>query len=48
MINNDILEATFNLSSDAIILLNTALTVTKLNKTAELMLNISSVEAVGK
>ena len=40
--NNDILEASFELINDGVIMLGAEQDVTKLNKSAELMLNTSS------
>ena len=46
--NNDALEASFNLVNDGVILLNAEQAITKLNKSAEILLNTSSQVAVGK
>ena len=39
LIQQDILECSFNLTTDGVIILNSTGTVTKLNKSAEIMLN---------
>ena len=48
MINQDILESQFNLVNDGVIILNTTSTVTKVNKSAEIMFNITSQNSIGK
>lgn len=48
MINQEILEAQFNLVNDAVIVLNTTSTVTKVNKSAEIMMSIPSDMLIGK
>ncbi len=39
---NDVLEATFNLVNDGVVLLNAEQAITKMNKSAEILLNASS------
>lgn len=46
--NNDLLQSSFDLVNDGVVFLNTAQEVTKLNKSAEILLNISSSGTVGK
>ena len=46
--NTDILEAQFDLINEGVIILGAEQAVTKLNKSAELMLNTSSQVAIGK
>ena len=46
--NSDALEASFNLVNDGVVLLNAEQAITKLNKSAEILLNTSSQVAVGK
>ena len=46
--NNDALEASFNLVNDGVILLNAEQAITKMNKSAEILLNTSSQVAAGK
>lgn len=46
--NNDVLEAQFNLVNDGVVMINSEQAVTKLNKSAEIMLNAASSSAVGK
>ena len=46
--NNDVLEAQFNLVNDGVIMLSIEQTVTKLNRSAEILLNAASATAVGK
>lgn len=47
MTNSDLLNAQFNLGSDACIFLNTQQMVTKINKSAALMFNTSAEKGVG-
>ena len=46
--NTDVLEAQFNLVNDGVIIINAEQSVTKLNKSAEILLNTSCAIAVGK
>ena len=46
--NNDVLEAQFNLVNDGVLIMNAEQAVTKLNKTAEIIFNTASANAVGK
>ena len=46
--NNDVLEAQFNLVNDGVLLINAQQTVTKLNKSAEILFNTVGARAVGK
>ena len=46
--NNDVLEAQFNLVNDGVLIINAEQSVTKLNKTAEILFNTTSANAVGK
>lgn len=46
--NNDVLEAQFNLVNDGVLIINAEQVVTKLNKTAEIIFNTTSANAVGK
>jgi transcriptional regulator with PAS, ATPase and Fis domain len=46
--NNDVLEAQFNLVNDGVVMINSEQSVTKLNKSAEILFNASSAQAVGK
>ena len=48
LVNSDVLEAQFNLVNDGVIVINAEQAVTKLNKSAEILLNTSSAFAVGK
>ncbi len=48
MINLDIIDAALSLVNDAVVILNTTSTITKINKSAEIMFNSSSYLAVGK
>jgi hypothetical protein len=47
LINSDMLESAFSLSNEAILLINTSQAVTKLNKTAEILLNKLDQSCVG-
>lgn len=46
--DNDCLETQFNLVNDGVIMLDAELAVTKINKSAEILLNTASPAAVGK
>ena len=46
--NSDVLEAQFDLVNEGIIFLGAEQAITKLNKSAEIMLNTTSQVAVGK
>ena len=46
--NSDALEASFSMVKDGVILLNAEQAVTKMNKSAEIILNTSSQVTVGK
>jgi sensor histidine kinase regulating citrate/malate metabolism len=48
MINLDIVDAALSLVNDAVVILNTTSTITKINKSAEIMFNTASSLAVGK
>lgn len=48
LVNQDLMECQFNLINDAVIFVNTTSTVTKINKSAEILLNTSASTAVGK
>lgn len=42
LINQDLMEAQFNLINDGVIMVNTTQSVTKINKSAEILLNSTS------
>ena len=46
--DNDLLAAQFNLVNEGVLMLNAELTITKMNKSAEILLNTSSAVTVGK
>ena len=46
--DNDLLSAQFNLVNEGVLMLNAELSITKMNKSAEILLNTSSSVAVGK
>lgn len=46
--NNDLLESQFHLVNDAVVFLSVDQTVTKINKTAEIMLRREATDVVGK
>ena len=46
--DNDLLGAQFNLVNEGVVMLNAELTITKLNKSAEILLNTTSGVTVGK
>ena len=48
MVNQDILESCFNLVNDAVIVMNAGCMVTKMNKSAEIILNTDQSVAAGK
>ena len=48
MADNDLLGAQFNLVNEGVLMLNAELMITKMNKSAEILLNTSSSVTVGK
>lgn len=46
--DNDLLGAQFNLVNEGVVMLNAELTITKMNKSAEILLNTTSGVTVGK
>ena len=46
--DNDLLGAQFNLVNEGVVMLNAELSITKLNKSAEILLNTTSGVTVGK
>lgn len=46
--DNDLLSAQFHLVNEGVIMLNAELAITKMNKSAEILLNMTSVVTVGK
>ena len=46
--DNDLLSAQFNCVNDGVVMLNAELSVTKMNKSAEVLLNTNSAVTVGK
>lgn len=48
MHNMDLLEAQFDLINDGVLMINASQTITKINKSAQILLNCVSESAVGK
>ena len=46
--DNDLLQAQFDVVNEGVIMLNAELTITKMNKSAEVLLNMTSSVTVGK
>lgn len=46
--NKDVLESSFNLVNDGVVILDSQQKITKINKSAEIMFNTSSKISVGK
>jgi sensor histidine kinase regulating citrate/malate metabolism len=46
--DNDLLSAQFNCVNEGVVMLNAELVITKMNKSAEILLNTASSVAVGK
>ena len=46
--DNDLLGAQFNLVNEGVVMLNAELSITKMNKSAEILLNTTSAVTVGK